>query len=186
VCACVCVCLHAASGKYKNKDVFVICCICVLLLTVLGGIAKAYCGRYYRSMVCMCVSSVTLMHPAKAVVQNEMPCCPKYHCIRPGSQETGEDLGVRIPSLPRCHISPLLWPLFFSGKLCGAVFHYSIIFCVFAIFITTSLYILLHHLRWLPIWQQVTFMLAMMTFKCLHNLALSYVPDMYSRLVCRR
>jgi len=49
----------------------------VLCSCVLGGSIESdnavYCDRCYRSVVCMCVSSVTLVHPAKAVGLNEMP-----------------------------------------------------------------------------------------------------------------
>ena len=35
----------------------------------------------------------------------------------------------------------------------------------------------LHQLHWLPVRQQITFKLTMITYKCLHGLALSYLAD---------
>jgi len=35
----------------------------------------------------------------------------------------------------------------------------------------------LHQLHWLPVWQRITFKLAMITYKCLHGLVPSYLAD---------
>ena len=86
----------------------------------LGGIAEsdstAYCDTYYRSVVCM--SSVTLMYPAKAKPLDGM----RYHLVGThvwslitlcwtGARSLmgSEDLGVGPPSSQRCPVAVLRW-----------------------------------------------------------------------------
>ena len=70
--------------------------------------------------VCVCVSSVTLVHPAKAVTWNKMPFGRDTRVVlsnivldRDPSYSTGRgDLGVRNPQfIAMMPIAKLLWPL---------------------------------------------------------------------------
>jgi len=78
---------------------------------LLGGIADfGYCDRCYRSVVCpsVCMSSVTLVHPAKAVGWNKMPFGRDTRVVPSNIvlDMVRGDLGVGTPSSQRCCLSP--------------------------------------------------------------------------------
>jgi len=76
--------------------------ICLLVRRHRWKNDSVYCDACYRSVVCpsACMSSVTLMHPAKAVGRNEMPFgrhlrCPTYTVL--ARVPTRRNLGVGTP-----------------------------------------------------------------------------------------
>jgi len=77
--------------------------------------ANDFCDTFYRSMVCpsVCMSPVTLVHPAKAIGQNEVPfgrdtrAVPSNTVLDRSSGPPREgDLGAGTPSSQRCHLLP--------------------------------------------------------------------------------
>jgi len=92
--------LHLGLRKYdKNTTGWWHCFMSFQLLDDIVQSDSAYCDTCYRSVVSICpsvcMSSVTLVHPAKAVGRNEMPFgghsrvvpTPKYHCVRRSNEE---------------------------------------------------------------------------------------------------
>jgi len=103
--------------------------VAMMKFSILGGTAEsdsAYCDSCYRSVVCpsvrpsicicVCMSSVTLVHPVKAVVRSEMPFGRDTHVVASGNV-IDRDPGLpsrkgtfggrtRSPSSQRCGLSP--------------------------------------------------------------------------------
>ena len=67
--------LHLRTRCFRKSYLDLIVCLTVPLLGDIAESESAYCYTCYRSVVCpsVCMSSVTLMRPAKAVGRNRMP-----------------------------------------------------------------------------------------------------------------